>query len=60
MAAVPFLRDRDLKYSISGETQAERIENIKNGINKLLLLTPFNFFKFKDDEGMIRYFYCNI
>ncbi|TAD99624.1 MAG: exonuclease subunit SbcD [Bacteroidetes bacterium] len=32
VAAVPFLRDRDLKYSISGESQTERIESIKNGI----------------------------
>ncbi len=32
VAAVPFLRDRDLKSAISGETGEERIERIKEGI----------------------------
>ncbi len=32
VAAVPFLRDRDLKVSISGESGEERIERIKEGI----------------------------
>ncbi len=32
VAAVPFLRDRDLKKSISGETEMERSEKIKSGI----------------------------
>ncbi len=32
IAAVPFLRDRDLRYSQSGESSLERIEQIKQGI----------------------------
>lgn len=32
VAAVPFLRDRDLKISIAGESALERIERIKQGI----------------------------
>lgn len=32
VAAVPFLRDRDLKTAISGESGEERIEKIKQGI----------------------------
>ncbi len=34
VAAVPFLRDRDLKVSIAGESALERIERIKQGIYK--------------------------
>ncbi|NRB65565.1 MAG: exonuclease SbcCD subunit D C-terminal domain-containing protein [Saprospiraceae bacterium] len=32
VAAVPFLRDRDLRYSQAGETGTERIEQIKLGL----------------------------
>ena len=32
IAAVPFLRDRDLRQSVSGESGAERIDRIKEGI----------------------------
>ncbi len=32
VAAVPFLRDRDLKYGIAGETMAERFQRIQEGI----------------------------
>ncbi len=32
IAAVPFLRDRDLRSSVSGETGIERIEKIREGI----------------------------
>ncbi len=34
LAAVPFLRDRDLKYSVAGETQAEREASIREGIGE--------------------------
>ncbi|MEK7257749.1 MAG: exonuclease SbcCD subunit D C-terminal domain-containing protein, partial [Bacteroidota bacterium] len=34
VAAVPFLRDQDLRRAISGETGQERIERIKEGIFK--------------------------
>ena len=32
IAAVPFLRDRDIRQSISGETGLERIANVQAGI----------------------------
>ncbi|NRA49197.1 MAG: exonuclease subunit SbcD, partial [Phaeodactylibacter sp.] len=34
IAAVPFLRDRDLRYSVAGETGLERVAQIKTGIRK--------------------------
>ena len=34
IAAVPFLRDRDLKFGASGETSEQRVQAIKNGIAK--------------------------
>ena len=34
VAAVPFLRDRDLRTSVSGESSKERIDRIKEGIYK--------------------------
>ncbi len=32
IAAVPFLRDRDLKFSLAGETGSERIERLKEAL----------------------------
>lgn len=32
VAAVPFLRDRDIRYSVSGETGLERIAKVQEGI----------------------------
>jgi exonuclease SbcD len=34
IAAVPFLRDRDLRYSVAGETGYDRVEQIRQGIKK--------------------------
>ncbi|MCP3928567.1 MAG: exonuclease subunit SbcD [Bacteroidetes bacterium] len=34
IAAVPFLRDRDIRFSAAGESGSERIEKIKEGIYK--------------------------
>jgi exonuclease SbcD len=34
VAAVPFLRDRDLRYGVAGETGAERITRIQEGIRR--------------------------
>ncbi len=34
IAAVPFLRDRDLRYSVAGETGYDRVEQIRVGIKK--------------------------
>lgn len=34
VAAVPFLRDRDLRYGVAGETGAERIERIREGLRR--------------------------
>ena len=34
IAAVPFLRDRDLRYSVTGETGYDRVEQIRQGIKK--------------------------
>ncbi len=34
IAAVPFLRDRDLRYSVAGETGYDRVEQIRAGIKK--------------------------
>jgi exonuclease SbcD len=32
MAAIPYLRDRDLKYAVSGETANQRADSLKQGI----------------------------
>lgn len=47
VAAVPFLRDRDLRSSVAGETGQERIERIRDGIRQHYqqlsqLLEPYN------------------
>lgn len=34
VAAVPFLRDRDLRYSVAGETGYDRVEQIRAGIKE--------------------------
>lgn len=34
IAAAPFLRDRDLRYSVAGETGYDRVEQIRAGIKK--------------------------
>jgi exonuclease SbcD len=34
VAAVPFLRDRDLRYGVAGETGSERIERIREGLHR--------------------------
>lgn len=34
IAAVPFLRDRDLRYSVAGETGLDRSEQIRQGIHQ--------------------------
>jgi DNA repair protein SbcD/Mre11 len=34
VAAVPFLRDRDIRIAVEGSTTAERITDIRNGIKK--------------------------
>lgn len=34
IAAVPFLRDRDVKYSMAGESGLSRVEHVREGIKK--------------------------
>jgi len=34
MAAIPYLRDRDLKYAVSGETANQRADSLKRGIHQ--------------------------
>ncbi len=34
VAAVPFLRDRDLRFAVAGETGADRVQRIREGIKR--------------------------
>jgi len=34
MAAIPYLRDRDLKYAVSGETASQRADSLRRGIQQ--------------------------
>lgn len=34
VAAVPFLRDRDLRFAVAGETGADRVQRIREGIRR--------------------------
>ncbi len=49
VAAVPFLRDRDLKLAISGESGEERIDRIKAGIKAHYVEAGLAVEKYKDE-----------